>query len=233
VDKDRVRGAGALLKEFSPQVILLDDGFQHRRLFRDLDIVLIDPHRDLPDYLLPRGMLREPLSALQRADLIVLVSQDVGTDVFEESWQRGAAIWGEERLLACRSRPSGCYELRSGTEVGLASLAETRLVPFCGIAKPENFLLTLSSLRAEIPLLIRFRDHHRYNLRDLERLAMIYAQQKTRYLITTEKDAVKLDGLFHALPILVLKTEIEWLRGRENLERELNRILVKSDEVGQ
>jgi len=225
VDADRVRGGAALIKEYSPRVILLDDGFQHRRLARDLDIVLMDPQRDLRDAVLPRGLLREPLSSLGRADLILLMAQEGESMVFEESWKYCADRYGEERLLACRSQRSACYELRSGEKVSLEGLSGVRLLPFCGIAKPENFLLTLGGLGAEIPILIRFRDHHVYSLRDLERLALVYAKQKAQYLITTEKDAVKLGGLFHALPILVLQTEIEWLRGIENLQRELNRIL--------
>jgi len=230
VDADRVRGGAALVKEYSPRIILLDDGFQHRRLARDLDLVLIDPQRDPKDRLLPRGLLREPLSSLGRADLVLLMAQDVDSAVFEQSWKYCADQYGEDRLIACRSHGSGCYELRSGENVPLEDLSGARLLPFCGIAKPENFLLTLGGLGAEIPVLIRFRDHHVYGLRDLERLAMVYARKKAQYLITTEKDAVKLSGLFHALPILVLQTEIEWLRGFENLQRELNRILTLSSD---
>ena len=228
VDADRVRGGAALIKEYSPRVILLDDGFQHRRLARDLDIVLIDPPRDLREALLPRGLLREPFSSLGRADLILLMAQEGESALFEESWKYCADRFGEERLIACRSQRRACYELRTGENISLESLGGTRLLPFCGIAKPENFLLTLSGLGSEIPILIRFRDHHVYSLRDLERLALIYAKHKAQYLITTEKDAVKLGGLFHALPILVLQTEIEWLRGFENLQRQFNRILAQS-----
>jgi len=228
VDADRVRGGATLIQEHSPRVILLDDGFQHRRLARDLDIVLIDPQRDLKDALLPRGLLREPLSSLARAHLILLMTQEGETAALEESWKYCADRYGAECLVACRSQRSGSYVLRSGEKVPLENLNGARLLPFCGIAKPENFLLTLGGLGAEIPILIRFRDHHVYSLRDLERLALIYARHKAQYLITTEKDAVKLGGLFHALPILVLQTEIEWLRGFENLQREFHRILALS-----
>jgi tetraacyldisaccharide 4'-kinase len=225
VDADRVRGGAALIKEHSPRVILLDDGFQHRRLARDLDIVLIDPQRDLQDRLLPRGLLREPLSSLERAHLILLRMEEGDSAALEERWRRVSGLRSEEILVAWRTRRSACHELRSGKSIPWEALSGARLIPFCGIAKPENFLLTLSGLGAEIPMMIRFRDHHRYSLRDLERLAQIYAKHQAQYLITTEKDAVKLGGLFHALPILVLQTEIEWLRGFENLQRELNRIL--------
>ncbi|HEX7343678.1 MAG TPA: tetraacyldisaccharide 4'-kinase [bacterium] len=230
VDADRVRGGAALIKEFSPQIMLLDDGFQHRRLARDLDIVLIDPQRDLTDHLLPRGLLREPVSSLKRAHLLFLMAQEPESPAFGESWKYCASHYGEDRLIACRSKRSRCYEARSGKEIEMESLSGARLLPFCGIAKPENFVLTLGQLGAEIPLVIRFRDHHVYDLRDVERMATVYAKHKANYLITTEKDAVKLGGLFHALPILVLQTEIEWLRGFENLQRELNRILAPSGE---
>lgn len=227
VDADRVRGGRTLIEHFNPSVILLDDGFQHRRLHRDLDIVLLDEGCDLHcERLLPAGPLREPLSALQRADLIVLTNHQFGDEEADACWQVCAKQLGEERLLACRIRPSGCVHFRTGEHLPLNTLRQKRLVAFCGIARPDAFLNTLKQLGANLSYLIRFPDHHVYKPRDAEKLATSFATERADHLITTEKDAVKLSDLFQALPILVLQIEIEWLRGLENLKRKLYKLLV-------
>ncbi len=224
VDEDRVRGGRRLLQDYSPQVILLDDGFQHRRLHRDLDLVLLHAERDLNDYLLPAGMLREPLGSLRRAHLIALTNAQTEDPKFQRLWDCCLRLFGQQRLLACRSVPSGCRELRTGKKVKLGELSGKRLLPFCGIAHPDHFVKVLENLGVEVPFVIRFHDHHRYAAKDVEHLATAYVRTRADFLITTEKDAVKLEGLFAALPILVLQIEIEWLRGRENLERELDKL---------
>ncbi len=221
VDEDRFRGATELTRRFKPDVILLDDAFQHRRLHRDLDIVLLDSSRDLSDTLLPAGRLREPLSSLRRAGLIILTHFKPDDQVYETAWKACARTFGGNRLMACRTNLSGCRDLHSGKSLALSELNGLRLVPFCGVAKPESFLAILESTGAEFPFLVRLPDHHVYGPKDVERLAEAFARTRASYLMTTEKDAVKLEGLFTALPILVLEIEIEWLRGRENLEREL------------
>lgn len=230
VDRDRVRGGQALMGAFSLRVILLDDAFQYRRLRRDLDIVLLDAQRDLNDSLLPLGLLREPLSALKRAHLILLCSQSDAKTHFDEAWRTGSSFFGAERLAAFRTKPSGCFDLRSGESVPTSALSGKRIIPFCGIAKPAGFLKTLEEVGADFPYLIRFPDHHHYKPADVERLAQAYVRHQAHFLITTEKDAVKLGGLFVALPILVLQIEIEWLRGLENLRRELNRLFPANSE---
>lgn len=221
VDVDRYNGGSELIRRFNPDALLLDDAFQHRSLHRDLDIVLVDAGRDLRGHLLPAGLLREPLSSLRRAGLIVLTHFRPDEPIHQSIWKALARTLGESRLAACRTRPSGCLELRTGQTLPLIDLNGTRVVPFCGIAKPESFLAVLETAGADFPFLIRLPDHHHYSTRDVERLAEAYARTHAQYLITTEKDAVKLEGLFAALPILVLQIEIEWLRGKENLEREL------------
>ncbi len=228
VDADRARGGHTLIRHFSPSAILLDDAFQHRRIQRDLDIVLLDSSRKIEaERLLPAGMLREPLSALNRADLIVLTHFTPENDHFEQTWDVMLSRFGEEKVLACRFNFSNCSLLRTGENIELDHLKKKRVIAFCGIAKPSGFSAALDELGLDVPYLIRFPDHHCYKAKDVQRLAMAVNKVGAEYLITTEKDAVKLDGLFSALPILALQVEIEWLRGLDNLHSQLRKITGK------
>ncbi len=225
VHENRVEGGVFLLDKFSPSVILLDDAFQHRRIHRDLDIVLIDCRsKPRDERLLPSGLLREPKSSQSRADLILLTHYQPEDVNSAELWNQLATQYGEERLSACRTKVARCSDLRTGKKISLSSLENKKMVGFCGIARPEGFASSLDHLGIDAPYIITFKDHHPYGVKDVERLAMTFNQVKAQYLITTEKDAVKLDGLFHALPILVLQIDIEWVRGFETIERELERL---------
>jgi len=228
VDADRYRGGMQLVERFQPSAILLDDGFQHRRLHRDLDIVLLDacfPSRD--QTLLPAGPRREPLSSLKRSHLIVLAGYDPEDELCRRTQEKIGNLFGEERLLGCRTQIRSCRTLRTREKVPIRSLKGKKLIPFCGLAKPQKFADTLVDLEAEIPYLIRFPDHHFYRARDAEKLAMTFNAARADFLITTEKDAVKLEGLFEALPILVLEVGINWVMGKERLEAALKDLLQK------
>jgi tetraacyldisaccharide 4'-kinase len=170
------------------------------------------------------GRLRESLASLRRAGLIVLTHFHPDNPVHEKIWSVCVKTLREDRLAACRTRPTGCRDLRTGKPVPLDQIKGMRLLPFCGIAKPASFLHSLETAGAEFPYLIRLSDHHHYGLKDVEWLSQAYTKSHATHLMTTEKDAVKLEGLFLALPILVLQVEIEWVRGKENLERELFKI---------
>lgn len=224
VDADRVRGGSRLIEIGSSDILLLDDGFQHRRIARDLDIVLLDAESDLRGRLLPAGNLREPLGSLRRADLIALARLDPNRSESRQLWNACVGLFGAQRLLAFQMKVRGCRRLSGGKEISPQELKGLTLIPFCGIAKPRTFLKSLEELGVHIPFWIRFSDHHRYRAADVERLAVAYNRIKPDFLITTEKDAVKLGGLFEALPILVLEIEIEWVLGKENLRRELFRL---------
>lgn len=153
---------------------LLDDGFQHRQLARDADVVLVS-RADLEDSLLPGGKLREPPTALGRATFLVIREDD--PEVEEELRRRGfrQPVWRVRRELEVPAGLSGC-------------------IAFCGIARPADFF---AGLRAEgvVPAAQRsFRDHHAYREADLRALARLAAEAKATSFVTTEKDLVRLDG---------------------------------------
>jgi tetraacyldisaccharide 4'-kinase len=158
----------------SPGIHLLDDGFQHRQLARSLDIVLI--HRsDLEQRLLPAGRLREPLSSLRRADVIVLRQEDAELESTLRSYVNSECrFWRISRTLALKT-------------------PVTRVVAFCAIARPSEFFDGLVAAGAGIAERISFRDHHRYRMADIERLAKLGRRAGCDAFVMTAKDEVKLD----------------------------------------
>ena len=173
-------------KNFGPKLHILDDGFQHRSLARDLDIVLLTPE-DLNDNFLPVGRLREPLKSLTRADILVL-SGDFDTSALPIS---GKAIW----------------RIRRDIEI---DRAPRRPVAFCGIARPQRFLEQLRS-RGISPVAEKFyRDHHAYSDCDIDELLRLKTQRNADGFITTEKDAVNLGTRMSRLgSIAVAKVTME------------------------
>ena len=155
-------------------VHLLDDGFQHRRLARTVDIVVI--HRsDLQARLLPAGRLREPLSSLRRANAVVLRQED------------------EELAAALRAyvRPECCFwRIRRTLLVSPAK----RVLAFCAIARPQEFYAALTNAGVEVIERMSFRDHHSYTAADIDRLVALGQRQGCDAFVTTAKDEVKLDG---------------------------------------
>jgi tetraacyldisaccharide 4'-kinase len=189
-------------------VHILDDGFQHRQLRRDVEILLLSA-RDLRDRLLPAGNLREPLQAAARADVIAIPADEA--EVESEMRTRG---W---------SGP--VWRLRRRMEV---PPVDAPALAFCGIARSEQFFAGLRAAGADVAATEAFRDHHRYTQNDLDRLAAKAARCGASALLTTEKDAVRLAGLKLPLPVVTagLRTEVEneevameWLASRLDAPR--------------
>lgn len=159
---------------------LLDDGFQHRRLHRDFDIVLVNPE-DLEDKLLPIGRLREPIRALQRADAVVVDPSFPSDRLPKGNFQ----IWHAERKF----------------EIPAVS---GPVVAFCGIARPQRFFSELKNAGLDVRDQIIFHDHHRYSIKDVSRLLQAQKRIEGSVLITTEKDSINLDVLSAMLnPVVV------------------------------
>jgi tetraacyldisaccharide 4'-kinase len=175
-------------RQFGPQLHLLDDGFQHRALARDFDIVLLNPE-DSHDRLLPAGRLREPLTSLARADTVVLTNDASPTGLPLAD----LSLWRVRRGILTQDVPQ-------------------RPVVFCGLARPQNFM---SQLRAAgiRPAAERFhRDHHRYSERDVGELLAIRQQSGAGGFVTTEKDAINLGQHIGALtPLSVVSVQMELL----------------------
>ena len=158
-------------QSFGPGVHLLDDGFQHRKLARAADIVVVHAS-DFQQQLLPAGRLREPLSSLHRASVVVLRAEDAGLE--RELRERGvrAPIWIQHRRLVLEPRSPA--------------------VAFCGIARPEEFFAALRANEVELAATRVFRDHHRYTDADIDAILELCRAASAKVCITTEKDAVRL-----------------------------------------
>jgi tetraacyldisaccharide 4'-kinase len=211
-DRDRVRGARRAL-ELGADCIILDDGFQHRRLSRDLDIVLVDATRPFGfGHLLPRGLLREPLTALRRARAVVLTRCDqVCAEEAGRTEARLRDLAPQAVHVRCRHRVTSIQGLDGGP-MGPMTLAGQRVLLFAGIANPRAFAGTVSALGATIVGAHWWPDHHHYTARDILLLARPNLLPHDA-LVTTEKDAVKLADLsgVDTLRILVVCVDLEFL----------------------
>jgi len=201
VGEDRYSAGCFAEDKFGPQLHLLDDAFQHRTLARDFDIVLVTPE-DARDRLLPAGRLREPLSALRRADAVVLTSGAV-----PESFPLdGKIVWRARRGILAKNIP-------------------TRPVVFCGIARPKNFLMQLRTAGIEPAAEAFYRDHHFYTERDIADLIKLRSQSEADGFVTTEKDAINLSEFLAALvPLAVVPVKMELLDADNALDTMLRTI---------
>jgi tetraacyldisaccharide 4'-kinase len=188
VGEDRYE-AGLFAEQHSgPQLHLLDDGFQHRSLARDFDIVLVTPE-DTRDSLLPGGRLREPTRSLDRADAIVLAG-GASADSFP---LEGKLVWRARRGILPKDVPP-------------------RPVAFCGIARPKNFLAQLRTAGIEPVAEAFYADHHAYTEQDIQELLKLRQQSEAGGFVTTEKDAINLGGYLAALqPLAVVPVKMELL----------------------
>ncbi|MFQ5532292.1 MAG: tetraacyldisaccharide 4'-kinase [Candidatus Methylomirabilales bacterium] len=212
---DRVRGCQAAIRTFRPEVIILDDGFQHLRLERDLDILLLD--RENPfgyGYLLPRGFLREPVRALTRADLLVMTGVDSTGEALEVPDLVSAAP-----LLHAAYTPTVLTDVRTGETLAWEDLHAKEFVAFSGIANPLNFERTLQSLGISPKDHLIFPDHHPYHAADLTEISRRMRNAGATVALTTEKDAVRLERLPPSFPVLTVGVTLTLTGGREVLKQ--------------
>lgn len=217
-DPDRHAAAGRLLAgPRPPDAFILDDGFQHRRVARDLDIVAVDATAGLAGplaRLLPRGLLREPVRSLARADAVVLTRADqAGDDAIERT--RRIIVSAAPGVAVLRSRHAAAG-LRVRTPAGdrsvpLSELGARKYLAFCGIGNPEAFGRTLADLPGECVGLVAFDDHHAYTAAEVAALAGRARAAGAQALVTTRKDLVKLSADWSELPVLAVTVELAWL----------------------
>ncbi|HYL62122.1 MAG TPA: tetraacyldisaccharide 4'-kinase [Candidatus Methylomirabilis sp.] len=189
VGKDRFTEGQRLEDQQPVDIFLLDDGFQHRRLARDLDILMLDGSRKLKnEWLLPAGALREPIAACRRADILVVTRKSEPPEIEASDSHQFSIFYARTRLLGFR---------RIGDIDDVAYLSAIGPGPFfafCGIGNPEAFFEDLSHWHVPIAGKRAFRDHHRYSAHDLERLKDEAHRAGAIGFITTEKDAFNISS---------------------------------------
>lgn len=232
-DADRV-SAGWRACEAGANVIVLDDGFQHRRLVRDLDFVVVDATCPFGfGYLLPRGLLREPLTALRRADVVVLSrANQVDAEALAFIRHRLNELAPRALRVVCTHAPSGLTDINGRPVTDMPK----RAVLVAGIGNPGSFANAARAMGVEPVRTIWRPDHHRYAQRDVNAIANGVRAVDCDAVLTTEKDAVKLRRLdVRALePLRVLKVDIEYHPGDAAVvDHALDGLLVETDRNGE
>ncbi|MBI3827751.1 MAG: tetraacyldisaccharide 4'-kinase [Candidatus Rokubacteria bacterium] len=224
VGANRHEAGQAAVDRFGSTAIVLDDGFQHRTLAKDLEIVMTRARRPWGNGLmLPGGPLREPLSALARADLVVATGVSLVADAPEvlaatERWAPAVPV------LAAGYAPVECWESDQRRLLPLEDLKGARLLAFAGLASPESFRSTLADLGADVAAFEAFVDHHWYTADDLAALERRARESRADMLITTEKDWVRLRRLGRiGRPIYVLSIRLELRSGLAEWRRAFER----------
>lgn len=215
IGSDRFETGRLLQERFGADVLILDDGFQHLRLERQVDIVLIDALRPFGGgEVFPLGWLREPLEALSRAEIIVITRSECSRGTFD---LRCAVRRYNARapIFHARAVPEHWVEASSGKQT--AELAVSRVGAFCGLGNPESFWCTLEVMGFETAVRVVFDDHHSYRAHEVRRMAHQFRAAKVEAVVTTEKDAINLGegyaGLMAPLPLY-------WLKIRTEIDRE-------------
>lgn len=218
VGKDRIASGNYCLNHFNSEVFILDDGFQYQRLKRDLDILLIDSLNPFGNgYFLPRGILREPLKSLKRADLFILArtDQDANIEALKEKIRR---INPFAPILESIHAPCYLEDVKSKKIFNLEFIENKEVLALSSIAHPESFERTLKDLKAIIMKRLRYPDHYPYIKEDLKE---IISKARGCLIITTQKDGVRLEPLVEDESILLLRIELKITKGQEVLERML------------
>ena len=220
---DRVAASRLAIDELEMQLILLDDGFQHRRLARDVDIVLIDALQPFGyGHVFPRGMLREPVAGLERAQLVALTRADlVSTDRRAELQQEVRGIVPDVRWIEVAHRPVGLGRVgqrlgngQSGEVEPLSSLQGKRVFGFCGIGNPKGFRLSLESCGIELVEFREFPDHHDFTREDVDGLRKEAERLSPDLFVCTHKDLVKIElERLGGIPLRALLVEMQILVG--------------------
>ena len=212
---ERARVAGHAIREFGVNRIVMDDGFQHLAVQRDLDLVLFSARTLLGNgRVFPGGPLREPLSALGRAHGFVITGVDSGNRakvVDFQRWLQGA--FPEKPVFAGEYLPAGIWHSRQGKECSLDEAREISVFAFAGIANPDSFRQTLRQEGFSLAGFKEFKDHHGYTAQDVAALVTSALAHGAQALVTTEKDFVKLRPFFGEFPILALTIELRMDQG--------------------
>ena len=225
VDPDRIKAARAALRNHTYDTFILDDGFQQWKIFKDLEIVTIDAANPFGNGLmLPAGFLREPLSALKRADIFLLTqgATGQGSEVLTEKLRRINPL---ALIVESRHEPVGFRRLGQEDEIlSPGSFKGKPVAIFCGIGNPEGFKNSIDNLGIKVAKFFRFADHHKYTCPEITRIIETAREANLEAIITTQKDAVKVGELGIKDPLIFV---LDIILNITKNEAEFNRRLLK------
>jgi tetraacyldisaccharide 4'-kinase len=225
VDKNRVKAGEYAIKKMGADTLLLDDGFQYLPMRGQLHLLLVDKTNPFGNRnLLPRGILREPVKHLKRASYIFLTKSDGEPDEELEAMIR--KYKPDTELIECTHQPKYLKQVFGKEQWDLDWLRGKRVVSFSGIATPESFEAFLRTLGAEIVHNKRFLDHHRFTQHELEELFSTAQDVAADVVVTTEKDAVRIDPAMvdERVLFVFLRLEVEILSGVDDFEQAVSRV---------
>jgi tetraacyldisaccharide 4'-kinase len=218
VGKNRIKSGNYCLANFDTKTFILDDGFQYQKLERNLDILLIDSLNPFGNgHLLPRGILREPLGSLKRADLFILTRTDQAGNLAGLK-NRIRKINPLAPILESIHAPGYLEDLKSKRRLDVEFIKNKEVLALSSIAHPKSFEKTLKDLKAIIMKRLRYSDHHLYTKKDLKEIT---SNARGCLIVTTQKDGVRLEPLLENESILALRIELKITKGQEILERML------------
>ena len=231
IGRDRYQSGRYAYEQFGVHVLILDDGFQHYALQRDLDIVLIDASNPFgAGMLFPRGILREPLRALQRADAVVLTRVEMAAGQLPALCQQIRRWNRHQSVYRMTTVAEALHRRDMHSPVDLAVLRQRRVVAFAGIGHPPAFVTTLTQLEAEVAALLVFPDHHPYTPEDWRTIIATADKHQAACLITTAKDAVRLAPAWQApVPVYTLHIGVTFAASDALLAHQLQALMHHAD----
>ncbi len=221
VDPDRVAGAVKAIKKFGAKALIMDDGFQHRRLARDLDIVTVDATQPFGyGKIFPAGLLREPLTSLRRADAVVITRCDQIPEPELGKIENKLRVINPNILLAQSIHAAVNIKSTDDSETSIEQLKGSKIYAFCGIGNPNAFIYTIEALGAEIIGSKLYNDHYQYTQSDLDDIYTQAGFAGADLILTTQKDWTKIKPLkpdLKDIRLAYLAVEIKFIAGRDRL----------------
>jgi len=232
-DKNRVKAGSFAIRRYGCDTLILDDGFQYLPLKGRLNLLLVDKTNPFGNqHLLPRGILREPIRHLSRANYIFLTKSDGVRDhaLLELIREHNP----KAEIIECTHQPQFLQSIEDGKHHDLSILKGAKIASFSGIASPESFENMLRSFGAEIRYNRRFLDHHRFMRSEIRHIYNQASKAKLDMIVTTEKDAVRLfKDIQPEIPIYFLRLEIGIISGEEDFEAAIARICLPKNVPAQ
>jgi len=229
VGKNRVEAGRLAVQQWGCGVLLLDDGFQHMKVKRDLDLITMDAENPWGNKrLLPAGPLREPLSSVKRADAVILTQAHETRSA--EKIKTKLHTYTSAPVFTAIHRPVEWVSLKDKMTFPVRFLRRKKVLAFAGIGNPQSFYTTLETLELDVFRFFIYKDHHNYSKKDRRRIFQEAGNRGVQAVVTTEKDAVRFPDVPESkIPVYYLRIEIEIEQGIQELKAMLNSIFQSSE----